>query len=268
MQAFVKTDPAAAFAEITATCPDLVLMDMQMPGMSGIELAMVIRQSRLYLSLPIVFLSAERDPARQLEARRLGGDDFISKPVDPEKLVSLVRMRADRAIRLRSMLDRDSLTGLLNRGRFIERLYHELERCRRTGTEVSLVLIDLDRFKDINDTYGHLSGDQVLRMLAHTLSAGLRRIDVIGRYGGEEFGVLLLDTPAGAACAVVDKIRRRFSEIEFDGRRKNSYSATFSAGVSGSRGILTPEELIAAADERLYLAKASGRNRTVGKHTL
>jgi diguanylate cyclase (GGDEF)-like protein/PAS domain S-box-containing protein len=267
MRTSVETVPAAAFGKITATYPDLVLMDIKMPGVSGIELVKAIRQSRLYVSLPIVFLSAERDPARQLEARKLGGDDFISKPVDPQRLVSLVRMRADRAIRLRSIMDRDSLTGLLNRGRFIERLYHELERCQRTETEVSLVLIDIDSFKSINDTYGHQNGDQVLRTLAHTLSDGLRRIDIIGRYGGEEFGVLLLDTPVEAACAVVDKLRRRFSEIEFDGK-SSLFSVTFSAGVSGSRGISTPEELIAAADEHMYLAKAGGRNKVVGKHSL
>jgi diguanylate cyclase (GGDEF)-like protein len=264
MRASVKTDSAAALSEITATYPDLVLMDMQMPGVSGIELARMIRQSRRHLSLPIVFLSAERDPARQLEARMLGGDDFISKPVDPGRLVSLVRMRAERAIRLRSIMDRDSLTGLLNHGRFIDRLYQELERCRRAGTEVSLALIDLDRFKNVNDVHGHLCGDQVLRTLAHSLSSGLRRIDVIGRYGGEEFGVILLDASPEAAFAAVDKIRQRFSEITFE-TKESVFSATFSAGISGSRSHSTPEQLIAAADEQMYLAKTAGRNRTLGE---
>jgi len=260
MRAFVKTDPTAALDEINTLSPDLVLMDMQMPGVSGIELVRVIRQSRRHLSLPVVFLSAERDPARQLEARRLGGDDFICKPVDPVRLVSLVRMRAERAVGLRSLMDRDSLTGLLNHGRFVDRLSQELERCRRRGSEVSLALIDLDRFKNINDAHGHLSGDQVLRALAHSLSSGLRRIDVIGRYGGEEFGVLLLDTPPQAACRVVDKIRQRFSEMAFDANN-DVFFATFSAGISGSLSHTTPEQLIGAADEQMYLAKAAGRNR-------
>jgi DNA-binding response OmpR family regulator len=158
MRAIVETDPSAALGRMTATHPDLVLMDMQMPGVSGIELARIIRQSRRYLSLPIVFLSGEREPARQLEARKLGGDDFICKPVDPDRLVSLVRMRADRAIRLRSMMERDSLTGLLDHGRFVDRLHHELERCRRSGSETSLALINVDRFKSVNDTYGHVRG--------------------------------------------------------------------------------------------------------------
>ena len=263
MRAHVETNPSAGLSRITETYPDLVLMDLQMPGVSGVELARVIRQSRRHLSLPLVFLSSERDPSRQLEARKLGGDDFIVKPVDLEWLVSLVRMRADRAIRLRSMMDRDSLTGLLNHGKFVDRLFHELERCQRTGVELSLVLIDLDSFKSVNDTYGHVSGDQVLRTLAHTLSVALRRIDIVGRYGGEEFAILLLDTPPQAAVVVIDKIRRRFSEIEFEAKN-HKFFVTFSAGVSGSRKHLTTEALISAADDYMYQAKAEGRNRVLG----
>ena len=263
MRAHVETNPSAGLSRITETYPDLVLMDLQMPGVSGVELARVIRQSRRHLSLPLVFLSSERDPSRQLEARKLGGDDFIVKPVDLEWLVSLVRMRADRAIRLRSMMDRDSLTGLLNHGKFVDRLFHELERCQRTGVELSLALIDLDSFKSVNDTYGHVSGDQVLRTLAHTLSVALRRIDIVGRYGGEEFAILLLDTPPQAAVVVIDKIRRRFSEIEFEAKN-HKFFVTFSAGVSGSRKHLTTEALISAADDYMYQAKAEGRNRVLG----
>jgi diguanylate cyclase (GGDEF)-like protein len=264
MRVVVETNPSAVLRQMTALYPDLILMDVQMPGIDGVELARIIRQSRLHLALPIVFLSGERDLARQLEARTWGGDDFIIKPIDPGRLVSLVRMRADRAITLRSMMDRDSLTGLLNHGRFIERLYQELERCRRIDVEMSLVLIDLDHFKSINDSYGHPSGDQVLRTLARTLSVGLRRIDIIGRYGGEEFGVLLLDTPAKAAFAVADKIRQRFSAVEFSAKT-NKFFVTFSAGIAGSRGHVTPEALISSADDQMYLAKAEGRNRIVGE---
>jgi diguanylate cyclase (GGDEF)-like protein len=262
MRARVVADPAQAFGQMTATFPDLVLMDMQMPAASGIELARVIRQSRRYLSLPIIFLSAERDPARQLEARKLGGDDFITKPVDLRHLVSLVHMRAERARVLRSMMERDSLTGLLNHGRFKDRLAHELERCRRTAAEVSLAIIDLDHFKRVNDGYGHMSGDQVIRALSHALMAGLRRIDIIGRYGGEEFGVILLDTPPAQAGTAIDALRGRFADIAFetDGQ---AFSATFSAGVAGSRGHRGTDTLIEAADRALYAAKHAGRNRVM-----
>jgi diguanylate cyclase (GGDEF)-like protein len=259
----VETNPLAVFGRLTASAPDLILMDMQMPNTSGMELAKIIRQSRRHLSLPIVFLSGERELGRQLEARRLGGDDFISKPVDPAHLVSLVRMRADRGIRLRSIMERDSLTGLLNHARFTDRLDHELERCRRSGGEVSLALIDIDLFKDVNDRFGHVIGDRVLRNLAHTLTVGFRRIDIVGRFGGEEFGVLLLDTPPEAAWIVVDRVRQRFSEIQF-ATGKQPFSVTFSAGVSGSRTHFNSEEIVAAADASMYRAKAAGRNRVLG----
>ena len=260
MRASVVTNPASALDQMSPRSPDLVLMDMQMPGANGIEVAQVIRQSRRYLSLPIVFLSAERDPARQLAARKLGGDDFIAKPVDPSRLVSLVRMRAERAVALRSMMDRDSLTGLLNHGRFKDRLAHELERCRRSNSEINLALIDLDRFKLVNDTYGHTSGDRVLRALSQTLTAGLRRTDVIGRYGGEEFGVILLDTQPHLSQPVLDRIRRNFADLRFesDGR---SFGVSFSAGLASSTDYSSSEQLINAADQLLYRAKAEGRNR-------
>jgi diguanylate cyclase (GGDEF)-like protein len=221
-----------------------------------------MRQSRKLLSLPIVFLSAERNARRQFEARQLGGDDFIVKPVQLQQLVALVRMRAERAVALRSMMERDSLTGLFNHGRFKERLNHELERCRRSGVELSLVMIDLDKFKSINDTYGHVAGDRVIRAMAHTLTMGLRRIDIVGRLGGEEFGVLLLDTATCAAALVIDKPRARFSEIAFESAGR-SFSVTFSAGLSGRRDHGQMNSLLESADAALYAAKRAGRDRIV-----
>src|SRR5580704_9534126 len=153
MQTIIVTDPIDALNAMAAALPDLVLMDVQMPVTDGIELARVIRQSRQYLTVPILFLSAERDTSRQIEARKFGGDVFIKKPIDPHQLVSLVRLRADRARILRSMIERDSLTGLYNHGRFKDRLNHETERCQRAGSEFSLAMIDIDHFKQVNDTY-------------------------------------------------------------------------------------------------------------------
>ncbi len=255
----VTTDPSAAPVLIGGSFPDLVLMDVQMPGINGIELAQVIRQSRRFLSLPIVFLSAERDGGRQLLARRFGGDDFISKPVDLERLVDLVRLRAARSRSLRSAMEHDSLTGLLNHGRFKDKLQHELERCRRTGGQISLAMIDIDRFKAVNDTFGHLAGDRVIRGVARTLRGRLRKIDLVGRYGGEEFGVILLDTPAAAARMAIDAVRRAFAAqvFEEDGR---TFQATFSGGIASSRRYPDMNGLIAAADAMLYEAKRAGRN--------
>lgn len=259
MTVAVTTDPATAPGLIASQLPDLVLMDVQMPGINGIELAQVVRQSRRFLSLPIVFLSAERDDGRQLLARRFGGDDFIAKPVDLGRLAALVRLRAERSRSLRSAMDRDSLTGLLNHGRFKDRLQHELDRCRRTGGEISLAIIDIDRFKKVNDTYGHLAGDRVIRGLARTLVGRLRRTDPVGRYGGEEFAVILPDADASAAFAAIDQVRRFFAAriFEDEGRR---FQVTFSAGIASSRRHPEMNRLIATADAMLYEAKNAGRD--------
>ena len=261
MTVSVVSNPAEALERVNAVVPDLILMDIQMPGIDGIELARMIRQSRRYLSVPIVFISGERDAARQMEARKFC-DDFITKPIEPGRLASLVRMRAERAGALRSMMERDSLTGLYNHGRFKERLTQELERCQRTNAEISLVMIDIDQFKGVNDSYGHLVGDSVIRALSNTLTSGLRKIDVVGRYGGEEFAIILVETSPAAGMGVIEKLRRRFAERPFE-VAGHPFNVTFSAGIAGNRGHDTARALISAADAALYAAKRNGRNRVV-----
>ncbi|MDQ1080579.1 diguanylate cyclase [Pseudoroseomonas cervicalis] len=266
MQVTTVSAPEQAIDAMAAINPDLVLMDMQMPGVEGIELARIIRQSRRSLSLPILFLSAEQDEQRQILARRLGGDDFIPKPVDLDRLATLVRLRAERARALRAMMDTDSLTGLLNHARFKDRLELELLRAWREGQTLSLALIDLDHFKSVNDTHGHLMGDRVIRGLARSLQRRLRRTDLLGRYGGEEFAVLLLNTPPEAARGLIDAIRSRFAATVFE-TGTAPLRVSFSAGIAG----LPPEgsgeaggaaeAMISAADAALYAAKRAGRNQ-------
>jgi diguanylate cyclase (GGDEF)-like protein len=262
MQTCVVTDVTLAPQEINRMAPDLILMDMNMPVASGLEVAQILRLSLKNLSVPIVFLSAETDTKRQQLARKVGGDDFISKPVNLGNLSSLVEIRAERARALRQIMDRDSLTGLLNHARFKDRVADELERSRRTGAKFSLCLLDLDHFKQVNDRHGHLCGDRVLRTLAQSLQGMLRRTDVIARYGGEEFAVLLLETDASRAQIVIDKIRLAFDMLEFEGPT-GLFSVTLSAGVSDRISGASVESLIQQADEALYLAKDSGRNRVV-----
>ncbi|PWC27320.1 diguanylate cyclase [Teichococcus aestuarii] len=262
MQVTSVSDPAQAIEVIAAAAPDLILMDLQMPGIDGIELARVIRQTRRHLSLPILFLSAEQDTQRQILARRLGGDDFIPKPVDLDRLVTLVRLRAERARSLRAVMESDSLTGLLNHARFKERLVLELERARRHGHTLSLVIFDLDHFKSVNDNYGHLVGDRVIRGLARSLQKRLRRTDVIGRYGGEEFAALLIGTAPAEAHGIIEHLRERFAAASFD-TESASFSVTFSAGIAGNAGGVEAEAMISAADAALYAAKRAGRNRVM-----
>jgi diguanylate cyclase (GGDEF)-like protein len=258
----VVDKPVDALAALEASPPDLILMDVQMPGVDGIQLAKIIRQARQHVAVPIAFLSAEQDVNRQLEARRFGGDIFIKKPVDPKNLISLVRLRAERSRALRSMIERDSLTGLYNHGEFKERLIQEFSRSRRSGSPLSFAMIDIDHFKSVNDRFGHPVGDRVIRGLAGLLTSRLRTTDIVGRYGGEEFGVLLLDTPPHAAANVIDGIRKIMGATTFD-IGDQSLSVTFSAGIASASNIETHAELVAAADHYLYDAKHAGRNQVV-----
>ena len=253
------TDPTQVIVAMETKTPDLILMDVHMPNVNGIEVARVIRQSNEYMLLPIVFLSAETDERRQIMARKFGGDDFIVKPIDPKILVATIRLRAERSRSLRTLVERDSLTGLLNHGRFKERVDQELLRARRTRSPGTFAMIDIDHFKQVNDRYGHPAGDKVIRTLARVLLGRLRSTDVIGRYGGEEFGIFFPDTAPEAARGVLDAIRDSFSDVVFDAPA-GTFSATFSAGIAAAVNA-EASDVIYAADAAMYRAKAAGRNR-------
>jgi diguanylate cyclase (GGDEF)-like protein len=239
---------------------DLILMDIHLSDMSGFDMTRMIRQSRSHIATPIVFMSGEADPAAHFQAIRDGGDDFLPKGVAGETFVEYIRHRVQRARTLRSLIDRDGLTGLLNHVRFRERLGLEFERSRRRGSPLSVVMFDIDHFKRVNDLQGHQAGDMVIATLSRMLSAWLRRTDVVARYGGEEFVALLLDTDAEAAAKVADAFRRHVRDYTFH-TASDSFLITLSGGVAGSASARDAFELIAAADAALYEAKRGGRNQ-------
>jgi len=256
----VITDPLKAMEALVEQPPELLLLDMHMPGATGEELAKVIRLQDAYLSIPIVFLSAESDVSRQREAMSMGGDEFLQKPIQPEHLVSAVRSRVIRYRALRALMVRDSLTGLLNHTSFKERLRTEVSRAQRQIKPLSVALIDIDFFKKVNDNYGHPVGDRVIKSLARLLKQRLRGADIIGRYGGEEFAVALPDTTLDVALKVVDSIRASFEAI-VQHAGDATFQATLSAGVSAFPPTADSETLIKLADEALYVAKRAGRNQ-------
>ncbi len=262
METLVVSDPMHVMAPLVDFRPDLILMDVYMPGCSGVELAAVIRQQEAYIGIPIMFLSVETDITRQLDAMRQGGDDFLIKPVQPRHLVSAVTTRAARARVLRNLMVRDSLTGLLNHTKIKEQLEIELDRARRVGTTVSLAMLDIDHFKVINDTYGHATGDRVLRSLSRLLGQRLRQTDVIGRYGGEEFAVILTGSGAEDARHKLEIVRAAFASLSHfsDGRE---FRVTFSAGIAAAPPFGGAVKLSEAADRALYEAKRAGRNCTL-----
>jgi diguanylate cyclase (GGDEF)-like protein len=256
----ILTDPFEVTSQLVEFQPDVILMDVYMPGVSGAELAAVIRQEEAFVGIPIVFLSRETDRMKQIAALGEGGDDFLTKPVPPDQLVAAVAARAQRGRRLREFMEHDGLTGLYSHSRIIEQLEAAVRRAERHEGRLAVAMLDIDGFKAVNDTHGHLVGDQVLKALAHLLRQRLRLNDVLGRYGGDEYLVVLPETDGGAALGTIDDIRRNFAAIEHDmGRR--SFTVTVSGGVADFPGAATGHELIAMADEALYRAKRAGRNR-------
>lgn len=255
------TDPMQIMEQIAGFSPELILMDLHMPKCSGKELSELVRQKESNLATPIVFLSAESDLEKQLDVIQ-HGDDFLTKPISAAHLVAAVRSRARRFRELRTLMLRDSLTGLYNHTSLFDLFYHELQRASRHGDTLSYVMLDIDRFKQVNDNYGHGIGDQVIQSLSRLLRQRLRGSDYIGRYGGEEFAIVMPNTPADAACEVIDSIRVDFARLRQHTHDGEIY-CTFSAGVIDSTLSDDAGNLARAADAALYRAKQQGRNRLV-----
>lgn len=253
------SDPSSVLDVLQDFRADLVLMDMYMPQCNGQELATLIRQVPDYLGLPIVYLSGETDRKKQFSAMRIGAEGFLTKPVVPEDLVAAVAIRAERMRALRSLMARDSLTGLFNHTTTTHLLESAIATAARKGGELCFAMLDIDRFKSVNDTYGHPVGDQVLLALSRVLQQRLRNTDIVGRYGGEEFAVILPDVSSARATLLIDELRQSFSRLVFQSA-SGDFSCTFSAGVAAYPAYQRIEVLREAADKALYKAKDGGRN--------
>lgn len=260
METQVITDPIQILDILPVFQPELILMDLYLPGCTGIELAAVIRQHENYVGTPIVFFSVETDISKHLAAMRAGGDDFLIKPLAPDHLLATVEARVQRARSITSLMIRDSLTGLLNHTAIEEQLARELGLQLRHNDVLSYALIDLDHFKQINDLYGHAAGDRVIRGISRLLRQRFRQTDLLGRYGGEEFVVILPGTDAELAAKLLDEVRADFARIQFTAADK-TFNATFSAGVASAPPITNAITLQAEADAALYRAKQAGRNQ-------
>ena len=252
-------DPTLALAELLEFDPDLIILDMYMPQCDGPELAKVIRHIDRFVGVPIIYLSAEDDLDKQLDAMSEGADDFLMKPVKPRHLVATVRNRAARARHLKSRIVRDGLTGLFNHTHILQLLDDARVRASKSAQSLCFVMIDIDHFKQVNDSYGHPMGDKVIKSLSLFLKQRLRRTDSIGRYGGEEFAVILPNTNAESAYQVMDEIRQRFSEIRFPAQNEDLV-CTFSVGIAECVDGVDTACLAGQADSALYAAKRAGRN--------
>ncbi len=184
-------NPLEVILQIERMKPDIILMDVYMPECSGDEIAKIIRQNKQYDSIPIVFLSTETQLGKQLMARSMGGDDFLVKNMAPEELVASITITAERYRQLRRWMTRDSLTALLNHTNIIEELAREVTRAHKECRLLSYAMVDIDHFKLVNDQYGHAVGDRVIKSLSRLLRGGMAKSNSVGRYGGEEFAVIL-----------------------------------------------------------------------------
>jgi len=256
----VINDPMVVMEALVEHRPDIIIIDLHMPNCNGLELANVLRQHSAYRHMPILFLSSETDLHVHFEARENGVDDFLLKPIQEQHLISAVINRSQRARSLSAMISHEGMTGLLTHDKLkreLERHAFLADRYRRT---FSFCMLDLDNFKQINDRFGHLCGDSVIKKFAAILKDRLRRSDVIGRYGGEEFGIILPDESPEVALSVMEKIRLELAETL---HRINGVeiTVTVSGGIAGYPCGESVSDLIYKADKALYLAKAEGKNR-------
>ena len=258
MTTHVIIDPMEVLNAIESFQPEIIVMDMYMPGCTGTEIASVIRQQPEYIRIPILFLSGEEDKDKQLDAMSQGGDDFLTKPVDPGHLATTVQNRGQRARVLNALIVRDSLTGLYNHTHILDRLSQACRTAAEEKNALCFAMVDIDFFKKVNDNYGHPVGDKVISALSLFLKQRLRKSDSIGRYGGEEFAVILPNTTGEDALHFMNDIREVFSQLEHSAG-DTEFKVSFSCGICSFNGN-NGDFIIEHADEALYAAKKQGRN--------
>lgn len=262
MEVSVVNDPANLVSDLGDFNPELLLIALKLPMCGGDEIAQVVHQIPSYVSLPVVFLSEHWNLDRQIGLMNVGGDALLPLPLQASQLVATVIARVERYRTLSGLMQHDSLTGLLNHSRLQQYLEIEALRAIRQNHPLAFAMIDLDHFKSVNDQFGHPVGDRILKNLARFLRQQLRKSDIVGRYGGEEFAIILTDTDGPSALAVLEKLCADFSRLEHE-IDDASLAVTFSAGVASMNGRRSARELVLAADRALYAAKRAGRNRAV-----
>lgn len=277
-----------ALAAVERESPDLILLDIEMPGMKGYEVCSRLKANEKTSGIPVIFLSALDEVFDKVKAFEVGGVDYVTKPFQVEEV--LVRLETHMAIRslqlelegknamlnkeisqrkvvekqLKQLAISDFLTGAYNRRFFFEMADREISRSTRDFRPLALVMFDIDHFKNVNDSYGHLVGDQVLVNLTKFFKQSLRATDVFARYGGEEFVILMPDTDCNAAFATGERFREQIEGIIL-AKGEADVKVTISLGVAcaGSIDELDIMRLLALADKALYQSKETGRNKSI-----
>ena len=257
-------DPVKILETLHEVNPDLLLLDVLMPGISGFDVCRMLRTTTRWQDLPIVFLTVVTGIETRLVSYQCGGDDYLPKPFVDEELISRVRVKVERDRLLKERADKDAVTGLWLRRPFVEQANSMLAGARQIGFPVTLGLLDLDHFKQINDTKGHLCGDGVLTTFGRLMSRRFRTEDLRGRWGGDEFVAAFHALSKEDAHGAVAKFLEEFSLLPFAGEDGSEFTADTSAGLA-----TFPDDgnsvydLIQVAERRLYAAKNSGLNQVV-----
>ncbi len=269
---FEAPNGAQGFKLLVEKGADVVLCDLMMPELDGFKFLELKRAKPELAGIPVIMLTAEGESNKKVKGLEIGASDYIVKPFHEGELLARVRVHLHiktlqdelkgANTRLKQLSITDSLTGIYNRRYFMENLEKEFIRCERYGGMFSLVLMDIDHFKNINDTYGHILGDHALKDVCAVASKSLRSSDVLARFGGEEFVLLLPNTDTGGAAAIAERIRGLIEKHTVTWG-KDSVKLTLSAGVSTfpHKDAQSPDSLMKLADKALYSAKSDGRNK-------
>jgi len=245
--------------------PDVILLDIIMPGIDGFEVCTRLKGDSEIKDIPVIMITAKTESTDIKKALELGAFDYIKKPMDEGEVIA----RVQSALRfkqyqdkLKEMAMKDGLTGLYNHGLLMELFEKEFRKNERSRVGTTFAMLDIDHFKKVNDTYGHMAGDMVLRQLSQILQNSVRMMDIIGRYGGEEFGIILRESDEAMAYQISERIRQNVEKYDFS-LKESTIHITVSIGICFKKfeDNIEPTEVVRRADLALYQAKTKGRNR-------
>lgn len=262
---FTLDNSLAALETARILQPDVILLDILMPNMDGFEVCSLIKKEPSLKDIPIIMESARTDGKGVKKALESGAFDYIKKPIDEMEVIA----RIQSALRFKDLQDelkelamKDGLTGLYNYALLIELFEKEMAKLSRSNSDIAFVMVDIDYFKKVNDTFGHSAGNIILRELSQILTSSVRMGDIVARYGGEEFSIVLPKTTIDDTMEICERIRTKVEKTNFIiGNQTINITISMGIALRGNENNIAVTEIIKRADAGLYVAKNNGRNR-------